>query len=289
MNNELYIGSTIDSRNNIFLSIKKLNKIGCNFCQMFLSCPTKYKQEKCSDEALNMIKNVLIENNVKVVVHASFMLNFCNPCDNFKHKSAVKLLINDLKNSVKIGAIGVVIHMGKRLKMNKDVAIENYVKGIKNVLKNTPKESIIIFETGAGQGTEVCTDIESLGKLYHMFTEEEKLRIKICIDTCHVFSAGYDIGNEEYVDTFCELIENNLGWNNVLCIHLNDSKCEVNCKKDRHADISKGYIDTIGLKKFVKFCYQKNIPMVLETPCDTDISNKQQINLVKSWIAADTN
>src|SRR4029079_18813249 len=93
-------------------------------------------------------------------------------------------------------------------------------------------------------------------------------RIKFCIDTCHIFSAGYEIGCESFVDIFDNILESYLGWENIACIHLNDSLYQVNCKKDRHADISKGRININGLKKFVNLSVLKKIPIVLETPCD---------------------
>ena len=114
---------------------------------------------------------------MKLVVHASYMLNFCNPPDSFIHKHAIKSLKNDLEDSIIIGAIGVIVHMGKNVKklnITNQEAQDNFVIGIKNVLENSPKESIIIFETGAGQGSEICTSIVDLGKLYRCFCEKEK-------------------------------------------------------------------------------------------------------------------
>lgn len=168
--------------------------------------------------------------------------------------------------------------------MNERVAIQNYVNGIKNVLKKTPDESVIIFETGAGQGTEVCTKIPELGYLYQRFTDGEKRRIKFCIDTCHVFAAGYDLSNDHYVKVFDLIINTHLLWKNVICIHLNDSKCPLDSRKDRHADLTTGHIKKDGLKKFVEICYERGVPMVLETPCDTELDRKKQIKMVKEWL-----
>jgi deoxyribonuclease-4 len=210
------------------------------------------------------------------------MLNFCNPEDSQKHKSAIKILTNDLMDSIIIGAIGVVVHMGKKLDMDENVAIDNYVKGIKTVLNQTPKESIIILETGAGQGTEICTSIFNLGKLYRRFTKGEQQRIKFCIDTCHIFAAGYNIGHINYVNLFCNLIKTHLSWDNIACIHLNDSECILDSRKDRHANIGNGCIKLKGLKKFTQICGNKGIPIVLETPCSGDDKNNE-IKLIKSW------
>lgn len=284
MQNKLYVGHHLNTKWGLKTCADFATTIGANFFQIFLSSPQQFNGKRKTTADIQHLAQRIVDLDMKVVVHANYMLNFCNPEDSYIHKSAVKLLINDLTESVILGAIGVVIHMGKKLDMDEEVALNNYVKGIKNVLKNTPVNSTIILETGAGQGSEICTSIFGLNKLYNKFTKKEKQRIKFCIDTCHVFASGYDLGNPDYVDIFCELIENMLGWENIACIHFNDSKCPVNCKKDRHADIGKGLIGVDGLKHFFKFCYNKNVPIVLETPCENNFTRADQITLVKSWI-----
>ena len=283
-----YIGHNLVIKQDLLSTVDYSKEIGGNFFQIFLSSPHKYNAPRKNKKELSALGKKLKKNNMKIVIHANFMLNFCNPPKSFKHKSAIILLMKDLEESVIIGeqCLGVVIHMGKKLKLSENEAVRNYIRGVKLVLKHSPKESIIIFETGAGQGSEICTELVKMSKLYHCFTDDEKKRIKICIDTCHVFSAGYDIGNVEFIDEFCQSIEKLFGWKNIACIHLNDSKCPLNCRKDRHADLTKGHINPTGLSKFVKYCVSKNIPIVLETPCNKDTSKKDNIDILKKWIEA---
>ena len=170
----------------------------------------------------------------------------------------------------------------KKLQMNEETAIDNYVSGLKNVLSKTNKNSIIILETGAGVGSEICTKLDKLKMLYDKFTKEEQTRIKFCIDTCHIFASGYNINDINFVDSFIKIIKNTLTWEKIACIHLNDSKDNCGSCKDHHEDITKGNIGTDGLKKFINKCIECNIPIVLETPCDK-LSKKDQIALVKSW------
>lgn len=284
--NEFYIGHHINISQGLVSSGNYAKSLEANFYQIFLTSPQSYNRISKPEEDLIELKNYLLENKMKIVIHGSYMLNFCNDPSSFKHKSAVKLLIADLKDSVHLNALGVIIHMGKRLELTEETAISNYVTGLQKVLKNTPSNSTIILETGAGCGSEVCTSIFDLSKLFKKFTIDEQKRIKFCIDTCHIFSAGYHVGDENFVDVLDNLIDSYLNWKNVACIHLNDSKNCLNSKKDNHADIGKGNINVNGLKKFVKICYKHNIPVVLETPCDV-ISKKDQISLIKSWVNDD--
>lgn len=282
MDKTFYIGHNINISHGLVSSSDYAKSIGANFYQIFLHNPQKYGATKHSKKDILALKTKLKDNGQKLVIHGSFMTNFCNEVDDYRHKKAIDLVISDLNYSRILGAIGVVIHMGKRLKMDRDYALSNYVKGIKTVLANT-ENSTIIFETGAGVGTEICTDIFCLKELYDKFTDKEKERIKFCIDTCHIHASGYDIGHPQFCKVYCNLVEIVLGWDNVVCVHLNDSKCSLNSRKDRHADLGEGTISLEGLKRFVKFCYKKDIPIVLETPCDY-ISRDEQIAMVKSWV-----
>jgi len=287
MNNLKYIGHNLNISHGFLSVVDYAVSLNANFIQIFLSNPQQYGGKRRHHLELQQLKQKLIDNNVKMVIHANYKLNFCNPEDSYIHKAAVNELVGDLKDSVIIGAIGVVIHMGKNVKtlqLSNEDAISNYVKGVKTVLSKSPINSTIILETGAGVGTEVCTSIFDLGKLFNRFTVAEQARLKFCIDTCHIFASGYHIGDCDYVDVFCELINLHLKWKNVACIHLNDSKTNVNSHVDNHADLGKGFIGNDGLEKFVKICARENVPIVMETPCEI-LSKKDQISMVRGWIS----
>ncbi|QKF94193.1 Ap endonuclease 2 [Fadolivirus algeromassiliense] len=277
-----FIGHHLNISHGFLSTIDYAKTLDANFFQIFLSNPQKYGGKRKDPNELYALNKKLKKENMKMVIHASYKLNFCNPTNSYIHKAALTDLKHDLNDCEKTGAIGVVVHMGKRLELDKEEAINNYVKGIRSALRDT-KSANIILETGAGVGTEVCTNIFELGKLFRRFTKLERERIKFCIDTCHIFAAGYNIGDVDFVDIYCDLIDVNLGWDNVVCIHLNDSKCNMNTKKDNHADLGEGYIKTDGLKKFVKICVGKNIPIVLETPCE-QLPKKDQIKMVRNWL-----
>lgn len=280
----LLIGHNIHISKGLVSSAKYASSLKANFYQIFLGSPQTYKPKRQSHDDLDKLKQELDNYSMKIVIHASYMLNFCNPTWSYIHKTAISMLIADLKDSVRLGAIGVIIHMGKRITLDLEEAVSNYVKGLKLVLKNSPTSSTIILETGANVGTEVCSSIIDLGALRKRFTYEEQKRIKFCIDSCHVYSSGYDLGCDDYInDVFDKHIQMHLGWNNVVCVHLNDSKCKLNSCKDRHADIGRGCIGESGMKCFTKLCYKREVPMVLETPCEEGFTRSKQIQLVKDW------
>ena len=283
-NQQKYIGFTMNLERNILDTLENSKKINCNFIQIFLSPPQQYNPKRRSKKELEEYKIRSEILNIKTVIHSSYMLNFCNPVDSYIHQAAVDLLVNDLNDSVVLGSIGVIIHMGKKLKLEHHVALDNYVLGIKQVLKKSDPNSTLILETGAGVGTEICTSIRDLGDLYHKFTSKEKSRIKFCIDTCHVFSSGYNISVPRYASIFFDLLDLYLDKKNIVCIHLNNSKCACSSRKDRHADLGdeSGFISDDGLMIFSRLCMKNNIPIVLETPEDV-YNKKDQVQKVIDW------
>ena len=261
-----------------------------NCGQFFTRSPQTFKTVQFLEEDWKLIKNDLIESKVRMVIHGSFLINFCKNPKSLDY--AYKLILEDMKISSYLDSIGVIIHMGKNTdKVTYEEAFQNYVLNIKKILhitRHIPNCPRLILETGAGQGTEVATDISELGRLRKSLTEEEQERVGFCIDTCHIFTAGYDLRNETFVDSLENYIEMSLGWANILVIHLNDSLSKLNQKVDRHADISygnitKSYKDVKAFVKFIKMCDMRNIPLILETPGDCADFSKQ-ISLVKGWI-----
>lgn len=263
---------------------------GGNCGQFFTRSPQTFKTIEFKEEDWIEIKNSININKVNFVIHSSFLINFCKNSSNIDY--AYKLIIEDMKICSYLNCVGVIIHMGKNTdNIEYNDAFLNYVKNIKNILHKTkfiPNSPKLILETGAGQGKEVASDLSELGRLRKSLTDEEMKRVGFCIDTCHIFTAGYDLSNEKFVSSLENYIELSLGWSNVLIIHLNDSKSKINQKVDRHADLSYGEITKTykkkqGLIKFIKICKNKNIPLILETPCD-NASFSSQIALVKGWV-----
>lgn len=286
----MWLGHNIKTSYGILTVIDRAVETGANCFQIFLSSPHSFKSNVLSDTLLKQFRDRVEEHNMKFVVHASFMLNFCHPPKSYIHKGATELLIKDVNQCAVIGSIGAIVHMGnnvKKLGISEEEAIQNYVLGIQNVLANTDPKGNIILETGAGCGTEVCTSIPNLGKLLKRFTKKERDRLSVCIDTCHIFAAGYNIGDPDYVPIFENLIEMHIGWNNVSCIHLNSSKDKLRSRKDHHEAIGFGYINLDGLRKFIDVCVKREKPMILETPYIGEYDHIKQMEVIKSWYASD--
>jgi deoxyribonuclease-4 len=271
--------------NNLLMVADYAKQNDAKIVQVVLRNKFAYRSSRNIKNDLLLLKNKLDNYKINVVVHSSFVLNFCHPIKSYIHESSKSLLCEDMVDSIVLGALGVIVHMGHntgRLKLTNEQAEKNYIAGLKSVLSQTPKESIIILETGAGQGSEICTSVSELGRLYNKFSEKERKRIKICIDTCHVFVTGHDISKLEYIDEFAELVDQHIGFGNISCIHLNDSEKCLGSRIDRHADVGRGEIGLDALIKIIKIF--KDFPIVLETPCKEEFTHQQQIKLIRKII-----
>ena len=216
------------------------------------------------------------ENNIdknKVIVHAPYIINLANT---LKYEFAVNFLKQEVKRVETLGMKYLVLHPGSHVGLGVDVAIENISKGLNEVLKDA--NVIILLETMAGKGTEVGRSFEELKQIIDKIDYKDK--IGVCMDTCHLNDAGYDISKfDDVVLAFDKII----GINYIKCIHINDSKNDINSHKDRHANIGLG---TIGFDNLINVIYNekiKDIPKILETPYINDKAPyKFEIEMIKN-------
>lgn len=265
-------------------------KLHINSFQIFIKSPRQLRIVQYNEKEAKECYEYINENKLFLVSHASYLLNSANR-ENWDNK--INSALNDLIYSEKIGGIGSVFHVGKHLKQSVEDGISimfEFISTIIQKLQEINSKSIYILETCAACGTELLSDLKKFGDFYHTFNKIQKKNLKICIDTCHVFSAGYSLKTEKDAINFTDIIEKYIGWNNVVLVHLNDSKKDCGCHVDRHENLCKGFIgknDESGFKFLVNFLVKKNIPFILETPHnDIDIFeiHEEELKMIHKWI-----
>lgn len=253
--------------------LKKLDK-DANVMQIFVDNPHSSRLsnlKKYTDDNIKDIQNST--KNIKLFIHSPYVINLAK-----ENINGIKLLIAELEFCEKINGIGVIVHMGKFLNSNREDALNMMKKNISNILKIAKiKKTKLLLETSAGQGTELCYDLVEFSDLYKLFTTKEKKNLGICIDTCHIYNAGYDLSTKSSVKIFIKLFDKLLGWKHVELIHLNNSQKDLGSRVDRHDNLSKGKIKKEGLMYFIK--KMKKIPIVLETPSD---GYKEDLKFIKN-------
>lgn len=268
----LYIGPHYTIKNGIINAIDEVEKMGGNAMQIFTGPPqslhlgTLYSD---SDNKLEEIKNYI---KFPVFTHAKYLLNLAKPLLP-KNKIFLVRLTQELNLSVKLGLSGVIVHFGTASNgLTPEEGKKNMVKSLISVYEHADKSSNLLLETSSGEGNLLGKTVEDIGKIYKMLPKKYQKRIKFCIDTCHIFVAGYPINKPGGWNNYIKQFEKNVGKNKIGAIHLNDSKTPFNEKLDLHEDIGKGYLfnpkkggSHEALREILEWASNHNIPCILET------------------------
>lgn len=258
------IGIHIDSSTDgIIKSIFEAQKYGANIVQFFVNTSIKDKNFYLK------IKKILIENKIKCVVHASYTINLAQNWDDYTW--SIQEFIDEIKLASIVGAEYIVVHLGKQLNLSKEEGINNMYTSLLHIHKNTKDSKVkILLETSAGQGSEMGYKLEDLTIIYRKFSKHKNQeivdRFGICLDTCHVFSAGYNFNNKNAIEIFFDKFNELIGLEQIKLVHFNDSKVSCGSKVDRHENIGKGYIGKKMLVALSNIFRKYNIPQILETP-----------------------
>ena len=288
-------GITLNDYHNIEKYIIEAHKLKCSALQVFLgnkTLTTLSEKYKPSIEEIKHIKELLKKYKIELYCHAILTLNYCNDPNSKRNLWGLTNLIYDMNLLHKLGGKACVIHTGhyktKKIDITKVECYHNFIESLKYILDNTKKVNIYI-ETPAHEKNTICSTIEELSELYSKIPFDYKKRVKICIDTCHIFVSGYNISIKKGVIDYFTKFDKLIGFKNIGLIHLNDSKGILNSHLDRHASIGEGYIfkDTKeGLIEIIKIADKYKITLILETPSEYFSDNITIItNLNKSIIS----
>lgn len=268
----LIIGSHVSYNNKSQLlgSVKEALSYKANTFMFYTGAPQNTNRSVIEDSLTMEAYKLMKENNIvleKVIVHAPYIVNLAN-FNNFDF--SVSFLINEVERCSTLGIKYLVLHPGSAVNCSREEAINNISKGLNLILDNDYNVTILL-ETMAGKGNEMGKTFEELKAIIDKIKYQDK--IGVCIDTCHLNDAGYDMSKFDIVlDNFDKVI----GINKIGCIHVNDSKNEISSHKDRHENIGFG---TIGFDNLIKIIYNErleSIPKILETPYVTKDDNSKE-------------
>ncbi|MBQ6494504.1 MAG: deoxyribonuclease IV [Bacilli bacterium] len=258
----LVIGSHVSYKNDTQLlgSVYEAVRYKANTFMFYTGAPQNTKRGSISDELTYKAYELMKENDMaleNVICHAPYIINLCND-DNFDF--SVSFLKQEVIRCEQLGVTKLVLHPGSSVGLERNHAIANIIKGL-NIVLDDDHNVCICLETMSGKGTEVGKTFEEIKTIIAGI--KNKKRIAVCLDTCHINDAGYDVSKiDDVLDSFDKII----GLSYLKCIHINDSKNELGSHKDRHANIGYG---TIGFDNIIGVIYNKRlegIPMILETP-----------------------
>ena len=270
-------------------SVEEAVSYGANCFMVYLGAPQNTYRKPFTEMRIPEAIELCKANNINpedIIVHAPYIVNLAQS-DNQKFEFAVTFLTNELMGTSMIGAKYMVLHPGAHVGMGPEYGINRIASGINIMLSDTMNYgSVILLETMAGKGTECGRTFEEIAAIIEKV--HNKNRIGVCLDTCHINDAGYDIVNnyEEVIEEFDRVI----GLKYLKCIHLNDSKNVRGAHKDRHENIGFGHVGFDTIMKFVLDERFKEIPKILETPYveyNKNISYppyKEEIDMIKDGV-----
>lgn len=260
----LYIGSHVGFKKDSQLlgSVREALSYGANTFMFYTGAPQNTSRYPIMDgltlEAMALMKEHDFDYS-KVVVHAPYIINLANDKNPEKFKFSVRFLQEELERCELLGIKSIVLHPGSHVGLGVDAAISNIAKGLNMILGT--HDVTILLETMAGKGTEVGSSLEEIKRIIDLVDDKE--HIGVCLDTCHLNDAGYDMSE---FDSFLNRFDSLIGLDKIGCVHVNDSKNVLGAHKDRHENIGFG---TIGFDNLISIIYNnrlENIPKILETP-----------------------
>lgn len=224
-------------------------------------CNRRTELSKCKiKEGIELLESHDIDLS-KVVCHAPYLINIASELNTEKSEFAKNLLILEINRCHAFGVRLLVLHPGCHVGQGKEVGIKNIATILNSTLKDIDFDIVICLETMAGKGSEVGSTLEEIKELIDLI--EYKDKIGVCIDTCHLNDAGYDVTDS---DKFLNLFDEIVGLSYLKVCHLNDSLNKIGAHKDRHANIGLGTIGFEALRNFAFNPKLKDVPKILETP-----------------------
>lgn len=290
MDKELYIGSHVSMNGPKYYlgSVEEAHSYGANTFMFYTGAPQnsfrKPLEELKIEEGRKLIKELGIDES-KIVVHAPYIINLANKNRVDLYESSQKFIISELKRTYAFGAKILVLHPGAHVGFGPTEAIESLAKALDNIFDEDGTDVKIAIETMAGKGTEIGITFEQIADIISLCNHKE--RLGVCLDTCHINDAGYNVNDfENVLNEFDRII----GLDRLLVIHINDSKNPLGAHKDRHENLGYGEVGFETISTIVHHPKLKSVPKILETPYINDkppykeeISMLRNKTFIKGW------
>lgn len=272
-------GAHLSSYGSYEVLFEKLRKIGGNCLQLFAANPRMWKPAEISKENAEHFRALKKKWDVDpIYFHASYLVNLADKGATGNRSQGI--LIRELKIAEQMGIKGTILHTGSFKTADPDYPF--LIKRIKALLEKTPKDTLFIIENSGNR--KIGLKLEEIGKILELVNNE---RVRVCLDTCHLHSAGYNLRTEETFDMFLKEVEKTIGWDRVEVWHINDSRDPFGSFRDRHENLGEG---SVGKSVFTFLLNNKKtnlLPFILEVPgFDGEGPDKKNLDILKSFVNA---
>jgi deoxyribonuclease-4 len=274
------VGAHISISGGFYKAVERAEKIGAATMQIFTKNNKAWLGSKISNEEETRFKKAYKHSKLSnIMAHTAYLINIASANKNIRKKSVTSLK-HELERCEQLGIPYLVLHPGSHVGAGEEAGIKKIIKNLDKVLAKANGKTKILLETMSGQGTGLGYKFEQIKRIISEC--KHKKLIGVCLDTCHIFSAGYDIRSEDEYEKTMKRFSRIIGMGRLKAIHINDSKNELGSRKDRHANLGKGKIPLKAFRLIMNDKRLQKIPKVLETPGDaTGEIYKKEISKLK--------
>jgi deoxyribonuclease-4 len=268
------IGAHMLTTKGLGQAVRNGKEIGCSCVQVFTSAPMQWREKKLTDEMVDDLRAAIRETGMgEVCSHAIYLLNLASP-DPANLEKSRQAYAQELRRSKRLGIPYSVVHVGKHMESGEEAGVKTLAESVGWLLRETEGEADIALETDAGQGTCIGHRFEQLAQVIEANKGHE--RLKVCLDTCHIFVAGYDIRTPAAFGKVVDEFDKVIGLDRLVCIHANDTKKGLGSRVDRHQHIGEGEIGIEAFRFLVNDKRLRHAPIYIETP---EMATMSQVNV----------
>ncbi|MDA2934854.1 deoxyribonuclease IV, partial [Acidobacteria bacterium AH-259-D05] len=265
------------------LALERAQQAGCRVLQIFVKNNNRWQGKPLSEEEVESFRESRAQSRIgEVVAHDCYLINLASPRDELWQRS-IEALMNELERCQRLGLSFLITHPGAHMGTGERQGIARIAHAIDQIHESGDWKVPIALETTAGQGTTLGYQFEHLRDIIASVHHPE--RVAVCMDTCHIFAAGYDIREEAEYLRIMEKFEQVVGCEKLRVFHFNDSKRELGSRVDRHEHIGRGHIGTSGFAWILNDERFTSVPKILETPKGkTHREDKRNLRVLRSLV-----
>ncbi len=263
----LLIGAHVSVSGGLHKAFERAEDLGCTAMQIFSKNANQWRAKPIDADQAAAFRDAWRQSCVgPVVVHDSYLINLAAPGDAVWLKS-IDAFADEMERCALLGIPHLVMHPGAHLKTGEEAGLARVAEAFRRLFAEGPEEVTVLLENTAGQGSYLGGRFEHLARIMEMVPEG---RFGVCLDTCHLFAAGYDISSEQGYATVIDEFDRIVGIEHICAFHVNDSKKGLGAAVDRHAHIGQGEIGREGFGALMRDPRFRSVPKILETPKGDD-------------------
>lgn len=274
------IGAHVSTAGGVDKAIDRASNIGAEAVQVFVSSPRGWMFKPLDLETVAVFKEKSLDNDINPVVFHGIYLVSLGTENQTNLEKGVDSLIHYMQASEQLDALGVIFHAGSHKGRGFEAVFDQAVRTLERVLDQSPNGRYLILENSAGMGDHLCSGFDEIGKILRAL---ESPNLKVCLDTQHVFAAGYAINQQSGLEYMLDEFDKQIGLENLVAVHANDSKTPMGSSVDRHENIGQGYIGIEGFQVIMSNPAFRDVPFFLEVPgMKGEGPDKENLDLLKN-------